>query len=52
MKKEINCPCGQYDYNLSWTSEERGTPEMFCPFCGILVEDEPEVDDEELDLDE
>lgn len=42
------CPCGQYEYCLSYKSEEKSSSEFqYCMFCGIL-HDEKIVEDEDV----
>ena len=44
---EKECPCGNYEFTLTYISDEGKAPEMFCPFCGVLFDDEDELESEE-----
>lgn len=50
---QIVCPCSEYEYKLTYSSEEKGSEELYCPFCGIVLSDSNEdYDSESLDEEE
>jgi hypothetical protein len=39
---EITCPCSEYEYKLTYMSEDKGMEDLHCPFCGIVLSDSNE----------
>ena len=47
--REIRCPCGEYEYTVSYEKNGKKDEPSFCAFCGADVED---AKIEELEEDE
>lgn len=50
-KTQKSCPCGDYEFTLVYHTDNGKVDEFFCPFCGHLIDNEPNEEDEESDDD-
>jgi hypothetical protein len=42
------CPCEDFEFSLRYKSPSEEAVPLFCPFCGVGIEqDEPDTEDEE-----
>jgi hypothetical protein len=47
---QSECPCGDYEFSITYNSEHGKVTDIYCPFCSVLIDDDnqddPENDDE------
>lgn len=42
------CPCDDFEFSLRYKSPSEEAVTLFCPFCGVEIEqEEPDSEDEE-----
>ena len=42
------CPCEDFEFSLRYKSPSEEAVPLFCPFCGVGIEqEEPDTEDEE-----
>jgi hypothetical protein len=49
--RDITCPCGEYEYMVSFEKRGKKGEPVFCPFCGADTEEE-KIEELEEDEDE
>jgi hypothetical protein len=37
---EIECPCGEYIYNITHDNKEKTAKPSYCAFCGVEIEED------------
>lgn len=43
------CPCNDYEFKLIYISDRDEVTDFYCPFCGIAIDETPELDEEDDD---
>ena len=49
---KASCPCGDFDFTLKYNSPSDEPVQIYCPFCGVEIEDKTDDVEEEDDYED